>query len=184
LERSGDLGQQLALILDSETELEGVTAGKIRPELRLIAIISKVGGGQLNPAHELALTAGWGYEGDDGKVMPGTGKFEERPYTAEETPEDSLLWGDTTFDIYLNETAYWKNIPGRVWSYSIGGYQVLKKWLSYREEAVLKRPVTVAEVREFTNIARRIAAIVGLEPQLNHNYEAIKQQVYQWPEPT
>lgn len=41
--------------------------------------------------------------------------------------------GETTYDIYLNEVAYWRNIPARVWGYYIGGYQVIKKWLSYRE---------------------------------------------------
>ena len=26
-----------------------------------------------------------------------------------------------------------------MWNYTIGGYQVLKKWLSYREARILKR---------------------------------------------
>jgi len=33
----------------------------------------------------------------------------------------------------INEVANWRNIPAKVWSYYIGGYQVIKKWLSYRE---------------------------------------------------
>lgn len=180
--QSGALGQQLAWLLDTEAKVEGVTAGKIRPELRLFATISKIGGGQLDPAHELVVTAGWGHKGKGDVIMSGRGKFEERSYTPEETPENKLLWGKTTFDIYLNETAYWKNIPGRVWDYTIGGYQVLKKWLSYREEIILERPLTLAEVREFTDIVRRIAAILFLQPQLNSSYEAIKQNLYQWPD--
>jgi hypothetical protein len=36
-------------------------------------------------------------------------------------------------DVYLNDVAYWKGIPARVWDYTIGGYQVIKKWLSYRD---------------------------------------------------
>ena len=32
----------------------------------------------------------------------------------------------------INEVAYWRNVPTRVWGYYIGGYQVIKKWLSYR----------------------------------------------------
>jgi hypothetical protein len=28
----------------------------------------------------------------------------------------------------------WRNIPTKVWGYHIGGYQVIKKWLSYREK--------------------------------------------------
>ena len=36
-------------------------------------------------------------------------------------------------DLYLNDASYWRNVPARVWDYTIGGYQVIKKWLSYRE---------------------------------------------------
>ena len=49
------------------------------------------------------------------------------------------MLGDTTFDIYLNCRAHWCNVPAAVWNYKLGGYQVLKKWLSYRESKVLGR---------------------------------------------
>ena len=39
----------------------------------------------------------------------------------------------------------------------------------------------VEEVREVTNIARRIATILLLEPELNANYEAVKANTYDWP---
>ena len=45
----------------------------------------------------------------------------------------------TTGSIYLNDWAYWRNVPANLWSYKLGGYQVLKKWLSYRERKVLGR---------------------------------------------
>ena len=70
--------------------------------------------------------------------------------------------GDTTFDIYLNDRAYWRNVPSDVWSYKLGGYQVLKKWLSYRESKVLNRKLRAEEVQHFTDTARRIGAILGL----------------------
>ena len=44
--------------------------------------------------------------------------------------------GETTFDIHLNDRAFWRNVPANVWTYRLGGYLVLKKWLSYRECAV------------------------------------------------
>ena len=34
----------------------------------------------------------------------------------------------------LNERALWRCVPAAVWNYKLGGYQVLKKWLSYREQ--------------------------------------------------
>ena len=44
------------------------------------------------------------------------------------------MLGDATFDIWLNDHAFWRNVPAAVWNYRLGGYQVLKKWLSYREQ--------------------------------------------------
>jgi len=92
----------------------------------------------------------------------------------------ATLLGDTTCDIYLNGIAYWRNIPEKVWNYTIGGYQVMKKWLSYREQALLGRALTTEEVREVTNMARRIAAIILLESQLNENYRQVKENNYPW----
>ncbi|NEP57730.1 MAG: N-6 DNA methylase [Symploca sp. SIO2G7] len=181
---SANLGKQVAKYLDTETKVEGVTTGKIHPNLRSIAVTSKVGGGKLNAETDLALTAGWGYAGKGGVTMPGKGKVQERTYTQQELQavDDSVqtCLGATTRDIYLNEVAYWKNIPERVWSYTIGGYQVIKKWLSYREEPLLERPLKRGEVQEVSHMARRIAAILLLEPELNANYQAVKQAAYNW----
>ena len=68
--------------------------------------------------------------------------------------------GETTFDIHLNSNAYWRNVPAVVWTYKLGGYQVLKKWLSYRECNILNRPLTPEDVQHFTNTTRRIVAIL------------------------
>ena len=78
------------------------------------------------------------------------------------TGKTAAVLGDTTFDIYLNDRAYWQNVPAAAWTYKLGGYQVLKKWLSYRESAILGRHLKPEEVQHFTNTARRIAAILLL----------------------
>ena len=62
--------------------------------------------------------------------MPGQGRVVEREYTADERAalgDTTSVLGQTTFDIYLNGNAYWRNIPAAVWRYKLGGYQVLKK---------------------------------------------------------
>jgi len=69
--------------------------------------------------------------------MPGAGKTVERDYTAEERralDDAATLLGDRTLDFYLNDGAYWANVPAKVWEYTIGGYQVIKKWLSYAKK--------------------------------------------------
>ena len=95
------------------------------------------------------------------REMDQSPETDDAPGTA--TPNDPThILGDTTFDIYLNDRAYWKNVPAVVWNYKLGGYQVLKKWLSYREHKVLHRPLHPHEVQHFTNTARRITAILKL----------------------
>ena len=77
-------------------------------------------------------------------------------------PTPSRRCGTPPFDVYLNERTYWRNVPAAVWNYQLGGYQVLKKWLSYRESNVLGRWLLPEEVQHFTDTARRIAAILML----------------------
>ena len=72
----------------------------------------------------------------------------------------------------INADAFWA-VPVNVWGYMLGGYQVLKKWLSYREEALLGRPLHEDEARYFAQVVRRIAAILVLGPALDANYAAI-----------
>lgn len=114
-------------------------------------------------ANDFAVTAGWGYHEQNQAVMPGLGRAVERDYTTEERAAlgDAMQYlGETTLDIHLNANAFWRNVPAAVWNYKLGGYQVLKKWLSYREQAVLGRMLNAHEVQYFSDISRRIAAIL------------------------
>lgn len=195
---SAELGRQIAAILDTEQNVPTVTTGQIRPELRMLAVVAHVTGGQLNPAAgDLALNARWGYLQRDAITMPGPGTLTERAYTSAEREAlaegaqalgmscDTLLdlLGPTTYDVYLNTVAYWRNIPVNVWNFTIGGYQVIKKWLSYREQAVLGRDLKIEEVLEVTQMVRRIAALILLQPQLDANYQKVKAATYAWPQP-
>jgi len=89
--------------------------------------------------------------------------------------------GGGCYDVYLNDRAYWRCVPARVWKSREGGYQVMKKWLSYRERMLLGRDLKTDEARYVTEMARRIAAIVLLEPALDANYERVKADTYSWP---
>ena len=162
LAASATRGRELAQLLDSDTPVPGVTTGALRLEVAPIAIPATVGGHNIS-GEDFWVTAGWGHFGTGEAVMPGQGSVEERPYTATELVAlgDLIgILGETTFDIYLNDQAYWRNVPAAIWSYKLGGYQVLKKWLSYRERKVLDRPLLPEEVQHFTDTARRIAAIL------------------------
>jgi len=188
---SAELGKQVAAFFDTETLLTGVANGNVRAELKTIAVLSST--------KNLSLTAGWGHAGQGGVTMPGKGKLATRAFTADEAAgragsplpaadcnesvrvgeerrarSDAPYLGSATHDIFLNEAACWQNVPEKVWDYTIGGYQVIKKWLSYREFELLGRALTPDEAREVTHMARRIAALILLQPELDKNYEAVK----------
>ena len=164
LSESAARGRELAALLDSETPVRCVTEGTLRPEIAAIAVSSTTSGHNMS-GDDFALKAGWGHFGSGQAVMPGQGRAVKRPYTAEERAalgDAARVLGDMTFDIYLNDIAYWRNVPAAVWTYKLGGYQVLKKWLSYRERKVLGRTLKLDEVQHFTNTARRIGGILGV----------------------
>jgi hypothetical protein len=145
----------------------------------------------LDPKRDLSVTVSWGVATRDRKVMPGLGRALERAFTAEEAAtlesesdgRGASILGVTTFDLFLNDQAYWRNVPENVWRYTVGGNQVLKKWLSYREASVLGRPISPEETRHFAAMCRRIASILLLAPELDLNYEAVKVATWDWPRP-
>ena len=157
-------GRELAALLDSETPVTGVTTGALRPNIATIAVPATTDGGNM-AGDDFSVKARWGFHGQGEAVMPGQGRVIERSYTADMRTalgNSVTVLGDATFDVYLNDRAYWRNVPAAVWHYKLGGYQVLKKWLSYREHGVLGRAMKPEEVQHFTDTARRIAAILGL----------------------
>jgi len=189
---SAMLGRKVAALLDPAEPIMGITAGKLRAEIRVLGIPTKRGGGDLTSG-DFALTAGWGNSQGSGTVMPGTGRTIDRNYSPREvvafgagsadlglTREKVIeLLGDRTLDVYLNANVFWSNVPLRVWEYRLGGYQVVKKWLSYREQAILGRPLRPEEIHEVTNMVRRIAAILLLTPILDVGYASAR-EVASW----
>ena len=164
LAESAARGRELAALLDSDTPVVGVTTGTLRSELAAIAVPTTTDDGNM-AGDDFAVSASWGHFGTGEAVMPGQGRIVERGCTADERTAlaDAVpTLGNTTFDVYLNDRAYWLNVPEAVWNYQLGGYQVLKKWLSYRESKVLGRSLLPEEVQHFTNTTRRIAAILQL----------------------
>ena len=163
LRASAARGRELAALLDPETPVAEVTAGTLRPELAAIAVPTTADGRNMS-GNDFALTVGWGHFGTGDAVMPGQGRAVGRDYTVAERKalgDTVAVLGDATVDVHLNDNARWSNVPAAVWNYKLGGYQVLKKWLSYRESKVLGRSLLPEEVQHFTDTVRRIAAILG-----------------------
>ena len=184
LKASAQLGKEIIALLDIHQGIKGVSEVPFRKELQPIAVIERGGKTSVNPDEgDLELTAGWGHAGKGGATMPGKGKTTVRPYTPPEAKalaESVAILGEKTVDVYLNDRVCWRNISAKVWDYTISGYAVIKKWLSYREKELLGRSLTVDEARYVTEMARRIAALMLLGPQLDKNYAAVKANCHPW----
>jgi hypothetical protein len=179
------LGTRLAELLDAESSLDLTAEWTFLAALRL----------PLDPHLEeaLKLNAGWGHKGQGSTVSPGRGLAPERTWTEAEREKlaalaatQSLaldyaltLLGETCVDVHLNGDARWSAVPINVWNYTLGGYPVLKKWLSYREftaeptSPLLHRALRPEEAAYFAQVVRRIAAILLLGPALDASYRAI-----------
>ena len=168
LERSALLGGELMRLLDSESPAAGIDSGDIALRLKILA---------RQKGDDYAVKGNWGYLDSNGRVMPSIGKIVPRAWTPTEL--ESLAGAENTLgaplDIYLNDSTFWSGVPENAWKFRIGGYQVAKKWLSYREQSVLKRPLRAEEVRHFTATIRRLAAILLLAEDLDANYQTASQ---------
>jgi len=124
------------------------------------------------PAHTPRVTG----HASSGNLFGRTRRKSWRDRRAEDGAhrDAATILGPATHDVFLNEAACWQNVPEKVWDYTIGGYQVIKKWLSYREFDLLGRALTPDEAREVTHMARRIAALILLQPELDRNYQSVK----------
>ena len=183
---SARLGRRLAELLDPESSIELSAEWSFLARLILPPEFPEGAPGRdLLNAARLALTAGWGVAGQGASVMPRSGDARERDHTSTElaritalaanihlSPENALaLLGSRCVDVHLNAASFWTCVPSNVWNYTLGGYQVLAKWLSYREQTLLGRPIRDDEARYFSQVVRRIAAILLLGPALDASYE-------------
>lgn len=181
---SADLGARIAALLNTEADVVGITSGSVADHLKEIGIIS---------ANDLRVAAGWGSKDSKNRVNPGRGKTQLREWSDAEitamkpgftaigmSDVDAFALLGKAVDVYLNDKTFWRGVPEAVWNYHIGGYQVLKKWLSYREEGLLGRHLNKEEAREVTNMTRRITALILMCNTLDKNYAASQAKSYSW----
>ena len=189
LQASAKLGSNVAALLDAEREVPGVSSGALRAGLATIA---------LPKGKNFELIMGWGsaQTNKNGSriVMPGGGKITERAWTDAEKVNlsqlatrhdldlDSMFGviGEQAVDVHINADAKWEGVPSKVWAFTLGGYQVLKKWLSYREAAVLGRSLTGDEALHFAKTARRITEILCMGPALDATHALARDCAVPW----
>jgi predicted helicase len=158
---SAELGKRISELLELDEKEPKLLES---PRYTSLANLRRIDDKQIDPRRgDLAISVGWGIQ-QNKIVMPGRGKTKTKD--------------NNSLDVFLNQDVFWENVPKATWEYTIGGYQVIKKWLSYREKSVLGRDLFVDEVREFSAISRRISAIVDMHDELKLNYLAVKSNLF------
>jgi hypothetical protein len=159
-------GEQVTRLLDAARPASEVVDAVLgRERMRVLGPLQRTDGKQVRPEDLKVAVTYWG---------GGKGGWKPRPFLAEELPasEYEAAWGDRTGDLYLNDAAYFANVPELVWKYELGGYPVLKKWLGYRQSDRRDgKPLTDIERRWFRQIVQRIAALLTLGPPLDALYQ-------------
>lgn len=181
------LGEFVAQLLDPLQPIKTVTTGDIRPGLVHVGYLAET----YISTEERILTVNY----------RSAGKIIRRDRTPSELTDleqeastlniplskiITLLGGPETYDVVWNteltNQPRWQNIPVAAWEYTIGGYPVLKKWLSYRHNSALGRPLHNDELRLFRDLARRTTTLLLLGPQLDQHYQQSKATTRIWAE--
>lgn len=164
LDRGAALGRRLADLLDPDRPVDGVTTGTVRPEWRRLGQLQRRDGAAIDAAAgDLRVAARWGAFQRGSVVMPGPGR---------------VTAGAAGLDVWLNDRVRLAEVPEAVWAFTIGGYQVIKKWLSYREHAVLGRDLGLDEARHLTGMVRRLAAVLAMAHDLDGVYNDAKARTW------
>ena len=134
LAAAAETGRRYATLVDPCVEVEGVTRGTLRDDLRGIAEADAC---DADPVLEYgsASTLGGRPAGDD------------------------LLWGPT---------GGWRNMGGAASDFTLGGYNPIRKHLSY----LVGERLTFTDRRRVTAMARRIVALQGLAREADAHFHA------------
>lgn len=155
------LGDAVAILLDPLADATRVLRDLLGSAPRSLAVVR---------ARESEVVR----EGDLQVTVPyyggAQGAWTERAPREPEASDPS--WGETTGELWLNDTIFLANVPQQVWRYELGGYPVIKKWLGYRDDR--RRPgrgLTVPELDHLREIVHRLAALLLLREKLDGAYE-------------
>lgn len=73
--------------------------------------------------------------------------------------------------VYINENQYFTNVTPEIWSYYIGGYQVLFKWLKDRKG----RSLSSEEVNHYIKIITALAETIKIQKEIDKFYPKVEQ---------
>lgn len=161
-------GEQMVCLLDANRDARAVIEAVLTPErAKMLGQLRRLDDKPVS-ADDLHLTVSY--------WAGGKGRWTPRAFLDDEVPDEAWpkAWGDRTGDLYLNDQAHFAHVPEAVWTYQLGGYPVLKKWLGYRQaDRRGGRPFSKDERRWLRQMIQRIAALLAMGPALDALYQEV-----------
>lgn len=162
LVRLADAGNQVAVLLDPLSDAGPAIRQILGDAASGLAVVSREGGGSVRSAD---LVISYSFFGS------ASGGWRSRPFETSEGIKEA--WGSSSGDLYVNDAVFFRNVPEAVWSYELGGYPVIKKWLAYRDRGRRPNiPLSLEESQHLRGMVQRIGALLLLHDRLNELYEA------------
>lgn len=181
--QSAALGLTISGLLDEDVhDPMGTLVSEVRSVIGQLGRLGRTSeASQSEGSPDLSLR-GWGMQQEMG-VLPREGdrigrEWSEYPDLHDavlqlpEGPREALL-GMGLYDIRLNGSFAWQAVPSGAWETYIAGTQVLRKWLSYRDVSILRRPLDVSEARHVTDVVQRLTALAIMSNACDANYERV-----------
>lgn len=85
------------------------------------------------------------------------------------TEVEKITYNEKNQTLYFNQTCHFKNITKEVWEFTIGGYQVLDKYLKSRKNKAL----TTQEIQHLTGVIKAISFTITQQQKINEAYEKL-----------
>jgi hypothetical protein len=157
-----EIGEKVAVLLDPAAKADAEVQRVLGAAARSIGVLAKVGSSKVSQEDLRVRVSYYG---------AAKGKWQEREYREGESANPG--WGPTTGDLFINDRAFFSNVPSAIWRYELGGYPVLKKLMGYRQASRRDgKPLTLSEARHFRSMIQRLAAALVLREDLGKLYEA------------
>ncbi|MCL0085643.1 hypothetical protein M1N69_05805, partial [Thermodesulfovibrionales bacterium] len=74
---------------------------------------------------------------------------------------------------YISKTQYFEGIEKEVWTYQIGGYQVLDKWLKDRKEKIL----SLEDIKHYCQITTTLKRTIEIQKDIDELYLEVEKEI-------
>jgi predicted helicase len=80
-------------------------------------------------------------------------------------------YDETNLRVYINDDQYFEGIKPNVWSYQIGGYQVMFHWFKDRTGRVL----SLEDIKQYCKIATSLSKTIEIQEKIDEIYPGIEE---------